>query len=293
MLQGLLESLARQTILHDPAVELGVAVFDNDPAGSAQSVVHDFKDLPVEYILVPEPGLAAVRNQSLHFGKHAADFLAFIDDDEEATPDWLRAFLDARRKTGANILCGSRTPRFQPGSESWLVEEGFFQEPGAPDLGEISYGHTANTFIACDLLKRHPISFDPALSFTGGEDVMFFARLQALGEKILYVRSARAIDWIPPERISAAFLLKRSFRSGGTLFCVERATRGLPRAIVVRGLRAAFHAAHGAAILLRSPARKAAWLRCGLKLGLAAGSVSAMFGLQVQPYAYGRKRPAG
>ncbi len=290
LLSNLLASLARQTGLEDPGIRLSVAVFDNDPAQSARAVVAQSAPFPVRYIPVPEPGLAAVRNQAIALAKAEADFMAFLDDDEQADETWLAAFLAAYKTTSCKILCGRNIPTFEPGPHNWVLEAGFFNEKPLPPFVELPYGHTGNSFLSCALFHQHAIRFDPALSFSGGEDLLFFARLQAAGETIRYVPSAIVREMIPTERTQARFLLQRAFRSGGTLFIVDVALAGWLKAAPLRLARAGAWLLQGLLCAARDPLHKAGWLRCGLKVSMAAGTLGALFGFQVQPYAYGRKK---
>lgn len=289
-LRRLLESLGRQSVIGNEGIDLKVAVLDNDPAQSAKDVVSKFTAFPVDYVPVSEPGLAAVRNAAIRIAQSEADFLLFIDDDMEPGDTWIAAFLDAYRRTSCSILCGSQIPAFPPDSRKWIVEGGFFDEDRVEDLSEIRYGNSGNTFLECALFRRHALRFDPAFSFTGGEDTVYFARLRAAGEKILRVRSALVKDLIAEQRVTPRFLLSRAFRHGGTLLIADAVAGGWLQAVPVHLGKAMVRLAQAPFVALRSPARKSAWLWSGIKIAKSAGTVAAMFGFQIRPYAYGRNR---
>ena len=83
-LRKLLDSLQQQV----DAPPFEIVVVDNDREESARRVVEAAKGDPaIRYLVEPRRGLAQVRNRSV--AESQATFLAFIDDDEWATPRWL------------------------------------------------------------------------------------------------------------------------------------------------------------------------------------------------------------
>jgi hypothetical protein len=56
--------------------------------------------------------------------------------------------------------------------------------------------------------------FDPGLGLTGGEDTLFFTRLQRSGKRILWCREALVHERVPKDRLTPRFLLRRKFRNG-------------------------------------------------------------------------------
>jgi len=292
LLRVLLDSIGRQSFarLNPREFEISIAVFDNDPEESARQVVTEFKKIPADYQVVLEPGVVEVRNRALRLAKKTADILIFVDDDEEATEFWFESFMEAYRKSSCGILCGSLVPIYAEGCPRWIVEGGFFARELKPDLIELKSGNSGNTLIACDVLRRHQVEFDPKFSLTGGEDVLFFAQLRAKGEKIRFARYAQVKDHVPSSKARVSFLLKRAFRSGGTQLIVEKRILGWWKAVPLRMGRALFLLFEAGFVLLQAPFVRRSWLKCGIKLCLAFGVFAALLGIHVKPYAYGRER---
>ena len=102
LLRDCLESIAAQQ--GDlPEIELFVA--DNDPKGRAGvAVVEDLKAsyrFPISATTVEVPGISAVRNAILDEARRRnVDFIAMIDDDETASPEWLDQLLRAQESLG-------------------------------------------------------------------------------------------------------------------------------------------------------------------------------------------------
>ncbi|MBP9755893.1 MAG: glycosyltransferase family 2 protein, partial [Phenylobacterium sp.] len=82
-----LATAARSTFLQagvDPAT-LELVVVDNDQAPSAKALTQGLAaeaPFPVVYVHEPEPGVANARNAAM--AQARGDFIAFLDDDEEA-----------------------------------------------------------------------------------------------------------------------------------------------------------------------------------------------------------------
>ena len=69
----------------------------------------------------------------------------------------------------------------------------------------------------CSLFHKRVLGhdpFDPALGLAGGEDSALIKRLVREGRRIVWCREARVYDYVPLERASFPFLLKRRFSSG-------------------------------------------------------------------------------
>jgi len=89
----------------DAKVEL--VVVDNDAVPSAQAQVEALaKDAPFPVIYVHEPnsGVANARNAAL--ARASGELIAFLDDDEEASPHWLAALLEVQRAFDADVVFG-------------------------------------------------------------------------------------------------------------------------------------------------------------------------------------------
>src|SRR3954471_20358160 len=87
-----LASLAGQMLPRDYA--LRVIVADNDETPSAEPVVRgaaDAQGLDLTYVHAPARNISRARNACLEAA--TADWFAFIDDDETASPGWLSALL--------------------------------------------------------------------------------------------------------------------------------------------------------------------------------------------------------
>ena len=74
-----------------------IVVVDNDPQASSREQIQRLADeasVPIIWRHAPRPGVATARNEGLT--ATSAPLIAFLDDDEAASPDWLAALLSAQ-----------------------------------------------------------------------------------------------------------------------------------------------------------------------------------------------------
>ncbi|MFZ0550665.1 MAG: glycosyltransferase, partial [Steroidobacteraceae bacterium] len=104
----LLEDMEQQEVLPDEVV-----VVDNDAAGSARATVEDFKRrsdrFPITYEIQPERNISQTRNRTVHLAN--AEWMAFIDDDERAPPQWLRLLLESAARFQADGVLAPVEPQ--------------------------------------------------------------------------------------------------------------------------------------------------------------------------------------
>ena len=110
-LERALASLMAQRGLQDLSPEL--IVVDNSADANARELVARLAEkspFPLHYVSEPRPGVANARNA----GAAAAQgrWIAFLDDDEEADPDWLAALARVARERKADaVFRPDRGPR--------------------------------------------------------------------------------------------------------------------------------------------------------------------------------------
>lgn len=263
-----------------------VIVVDNDAHASAQPVAEAarLEGMQVKYTIEPARGLARARNRSLELA--AGDYVAFIDDDEEAAPRWLLELWEEVVRSGADGGIGPVLPTFAAGAPRWLVEGGFF-ERGRPPTGTPLKAEL--TRMGNALVARRPLialrgPFDERYNFTGGEDGDVFARLIGAGCRFVAVDSAIVFEYLTPRRTTVRWLLKRRVRTGidqSRLAAAAAPTQwGRLRSVV--SFARAFK--EGLIGLLLLPVARASGLRCMLRSARHIGHVMFLNGLSCRPY---------
>jgi succinoglycan biosynthesis protein ExoM len=273
-----LASLARQVL--PPCVALRVIVADNDAEPEAEARVRGAArtlGLDVTYVHAPARNISIARNAILDAA--TADYVAFLDDDETADPDWLAALLAEADLGGCDAVLGPVKAVYGAGAPAWMAAGDFHSTRPAPAGGQILKGYAGNVLIRRSAIEARGLRFDLSLGRQGGEDDDFFYRLTDDGGTIGYAPRALAFEAVPPQRASLGWLVRRSFRTGQT-HAARLASRrgGLSRLVQlgVAGAKGAF-CLGGAAAALPSATARGRWLVRG---ALHAGVVARLAGLK-------------
>jgi len=212
-LARLLESLTRQV----DAPDFEVVVVDNDPDGSAAPVAETFAStLALTYCREAMPGVAAVRNRCVAVSRGA--YLAFVDDDEWARPNWLATLHHVLTQTGADAVFGEIENEFEPAVAAHIRSCGFFERSLFTDRAEIPWWgtRTGNAYVRRAALPMQNGPFDLAHGLTGGEDTHMFKAMLDKGARFVWSSEAVVHSLHPPTRANLSWALSRALRYGGT-----------------------------------------------------------------------------
>src|SRR5262245_34494863 len=93
LLERAVESLARVELPR--SLQVGVIVINNDECAELPGLEAAFNSVPfpTRVLHEPQPGKSAALNAGISVS--SADYIGFIDDDEELAPDWFRVVEDA------------------------------------------------------------------------------------------------------------------------------------------------------------------------------------------------------
>ena len=97
---------AVRSVLEQSMADLEVIVSDDGSTDDTRAVVEGIDDDRLRYVSGDSGGPSAARNRG---AAHAVgDFIAFLDDDDEASPGWLEAFLaPLAAENCAAVCCGA------------------------------------------------------------------------------------------------------------------------------------------------------------------------------------------
>jgi succinoglycan biosynthesis protein ExoM len=225
-LRHLLTALGRMKGTEDASI----LVADNDAAGCAGAIMAEAMrksgyPLPMDIIVVAEPGLCSVRNAIARAALARPDmrYLAMIDDDEWPEATWLSELLAVQRRTGADVVGGPVYPYFPDRRPHWVGETLVFRPEERPE------GATGMLWASNNLLvKRRALErldrpwFDPRFSRSGGEDLDFLLRLRHSGSRFAWAPAARVAEWVPADRARLGWVMRRMWRIGITDTMVRR-----------------------------------------------------------------------
>lgn len=193
-----------------------VVVVDNDANGSARDVVAVFarrSRIPVSYEIEPEQNISLARNRAVR--NSVGDYVAFFDDDQSPTRDWLRTLYLAQQKFQADGVLGPVKPIFDENPPRWVVK-GRFHERLTHSTGMVigwRNGRTGNVLIRRSVLAGDRQPFDPRFG-SGGEDQDFFRRKICEGYRFVWCDEAVGYEHIPPSRWRRSFLLRKALLRG-------------------------------------------------------------------------------
>jgi succinoglycan biosynthesis protein ExoM len=287
MLREMLESLAALRFAGG-APELRIVVVDNDAEGSARPVVDAARPalrVPVRYEVEPRRNIAHARNLSVAAAiEDGAEWIAFVDDDETARPDWLDVLLRVQARYGADVVCGAVRARLAQGAAPWIERTELLgsrpQRTGTP----LSIGYTSNVLVAARLLAG-PAPFDPAFGITGGSDSHLFLRLHRQGARMVWAEEAVVDETMPASRVGAAWLLRRAFRVGNCALWAERALGAEMGRPAMRALKASARLALGVAQLAPGALRgRVGLVRALHNVSYGTGALAAVLGYRYEEY---------
>lgn len=200
-----------------PGWRVRVVVADNDVRPSARELVTAIQSelpFPILYVHCPSANISIARNACLDAAD--GDFLAFLDDDETAKPDWLAELVTAAQSTGADAVLGPVQARYDDSAPGWMRRGDFHSTFPVWVNGEIRTGYTCNVLLRRSSHLVAACRFSLARGRTGGEDTEFFTRLHESGGRIVFAPEAWVEERVPAARARFSWLARRRFRFGQT-----------------------------------------------------------------------------
>lgn len=225
-LKRLLQSLncLKFTKSEQPAIE--VIVVDNNASGSAKAIIDEIQpdfNWELKYTIEPQQGISFARNRAIASCSPHTNFIAFIDDDETATPSWLDELLIVQQQFNADVVWGPNLPVFvDENVPKWVVKGGFFNPPRYPTGHLLKYAATNNVLIGKKLLEEMNARFEERFALTGGEDTYLFMSARRAGYKLIWADEAITYEWVPQSRTQMKWILQRGFRGSSTFSICER-----------------------------------------------------------------------
>ncbi|MDP9231438.1 MAG: glycosyltransferase family 2 protein [Actinomycetota bacterium] len=223
-------TLEQMTCLRVPAdAAWEVLVVNNNCTDATDDVVRSFsRRLPVRQVFEAAPGLSIARNTAVRVA--TGDYILWTDDDVLVDSEWLRAYYDAFLQwPDAAMFGGPIEPLFAAQPPEWLLRtlDRFGPALSVLDLGpepmplarwEKPFG--ANVAFRADALAKFP--FDPSLgvsslrgmSSLAGEESAVMNAMLAAGLEGWWVPRARVKHYIAPERMTTAYLRRKSINWG-------------------------------------------------------------------------------
>jgi glycosyltransferase involved in cell wall biosynthesis len=237
-----------------PDVDADCIVVDNGSTDETASVVESFaRDAPLSIRRVYEARLGSSFARNRAVAETASDFIFFIDDDVIVERDWAAELLASIRTRDLDAACGMVLPRWSSTPPAWLgpslwvklaVHDQRAIASSPPEAAEqlVNY-FSANVGFRRAAFERFG-NFREDLGVVGGnpisgEDTELFARIIARGGGIGFAPRAIVHHMIAPERMTRAYLRRKSFAYGvGSAFAGGR-SHNRPDKLVRNAIRMA------------------------------------------------------
>jgi GT2 family glycosyltransferase len=226
MLAQTLASLARQ----DAAFPFFVVVVDNDAKEQeGLALARDvFSKGTLHGIAVIEEqqGNCHAINRALATARATqpgARYWLMIDDDESASPDWLRLMVETCETHEVDVVGGPVEPVFERPQRADIANHPVFW-PAFKVSGPVPmiYG-SGNFLIRRESLDRLGLpAFDTRFNFLGGGDTDFFTRCRRAGFMFRWVAEAKIEEIVPAARTARGWILRRGLRTGAINYLIDR-----------------------------------------------------------------------
>lgn len=215
MLKRLLTELIRQET--GGLFTYSVVVADNDEARSAGSMVAAFRSgggVPITYCVEPRRNIALARNKVLEQAQ--GEYIAFIDDDEFPSPNWLQILFKNCNDYKVDGVLGPVKRHFDEAPPAWFRKSSIYDRCVNPtgQLVDWEGARTGNVLLARRVVAGEVSPFRP--EFRAGEDQDFFRR--KIEEGFVFIWSADAVvyETIPPARWKRTYILRKAALQGAT-----------------------------------------------------------------------------
>lgn len=221
-----------------------VIVIDNDGEPTARERVEAAAadlSVPVTYVHAPANNISIARNAGLDAAE--ADWVAFIDDDETAAPDWLANLLKQATANDLDAVFGPAWAVYPENAPAWMRQEDYHSNIPVRRGKEVEGGYTCNVMMRTNSphVKGRRFSLDKGK--TGGEDTEFFYQMLFSGAKFGIADDAAVYEAVDPKRLSAEWIRNRKYRYGlsyGYNAVPKRTALALAKFAITSSVKAAF-----------------------------------------------------
>ncbi len=207
-----LESL----ILQDADFPIEIVCVENDEQQKSREIVESLiapaaeKGMQLRYFCEPVQNIAGTRNRGMREAR--GEFVAILDDDEWAEPDWAAKLMEVQRETDADAVWGIVKAQFPPEYPEHMKNVPNLKSfAEAVDLQKIWAFCTNNLLLRRTLTELRDPFFDPAFGISGCSDAELSCFLDGAGKKMLRTNRAIVYEFQPLSRSSMGWQTHKNY----------------------------------------------------------------------------------
>lgn len=220
LLKGCLESLCQQDLDRS---QYEVIVVDNGSTDITHQVVQAFKYTGIiRYYFESQPGMNHARNLGLQSAR--GYYVAYIDDDALAAPNWLEVAINlfAAEVPTPDCLGGPIFPFYTSSKPIWFEDKYEIRR----DWRAPRYLKTGESFSGSNMIWQKKVldslnGFDPNVGVIGntlrlGGETIVFSKLWSMREnvKLYFSRDLIVRHWVPDFKMTIGYRIKRNLAMG-------------------------------------------------------------------------------
>ena len=287
LLAETLQSLIEQA----PGFGFEIIVVDNDANRTAEETVQSLAEaatrrrVPLRYHVEPEQNIALARNRSVADAR--GEYVAFIDDDECADPNWLESLVRVLESEAVDGVFGPVLSIYPETFPAWIAAAELLPRarfasgtrmPGAE-------GRSGNALLRRSALALREGPFDRAYGLTGGSDTDLLGFLDRQGCTFAWADEAIVRERQDEKRADPKWYLVRAYRSGWTRMKTAIEASGSLVGTSTVLLRILPSLAYLTAQAVRSVSNpRAMLLLMAMAIAGQAGKIGYLFGWKVEEY---------
>jgi len=207
---------ALQNLNTDDCFTYSVVVVDNDFEASAKQTIENTKrdsKICISYFNEPEQNIALARNKAVTNAK--GEFIAFIDDDEVPSENWLINHYKSFAEFHADGVLGPVLPYYEESPPKWIVRGKFYERPSHRTGTVLDWenSRTGNVMFRKEVFNNGNNLFRREFG-SGGEDRDFFKRMITQGFQFVWCAEAPVYEEVTAVRCTRSFMLRRALLRG-------------------------------------------------------------------------------
>ena len=196
-----------------------IIIVDNDSESSIKKPVQEIsveKKVNIKYYIENKKGIPFARNKCVEVTKNNYEYLIFIDDDEEASDNWLNSLVRSIKEFNCDVVIGPVLSQFNHKTYKSINVREFFNRKRYDSGFIMKNGRTGNMIAYTELFKKYNQPFEVRFNKMGGSDSHFFRKIYKDGFITKWNDEAIVKEIVPAQRTKISWIIKRMMRVGAS-----------------------------------------------------------------------------